>query len=206
MASGGHPHATLTMPHPSYSGEDQGNNTSSSPLAVWTAQVPALSASGVVNGPSDLCWQMVESGQQAVQLRRRRNNQKLFHLGRTLLLKHLPRDVNEHVNTIFHIKSFFFSPRGRICKKFVPHVSCWGVYDLEGPATILTLRAHLGSCYFFVKLNTKKKFVSSSFVMATRIVKNLFSCWPWRAFPLWQIPFAFIKNLLLHSKFLAVAY
>jgi hypothetical protein len=46
--------------------------------------------------------------------------------------------------------------------------------------------------FFFVKLNTKKKFVSSSFVMVTRIVKNLFSCWPWRAFPLWQIPFAFI--------------
>lgn len=104
MASSGHPHATLTMPHPSsYSGEDQNSNTSSSPLAVWTAQVPALSAGGVVNGPSDLCWQMVESGQQAVQLRRRRNTQKLFHLGRTLLLKHLPRDVNEHVNifTIF---------------------------------------------------------------------------------------------------------
>lgn len=98
MASGGHPHATLTMPSQSYSGEDQSSN-STSPLAVWTAQVPALSAGGVVvNGPSDLCWQMVESGQQAVQLRRRRNSQKLFHFGRTLLLKHLPRDVNEHVN------------------------------------------------------------------------------------------------------------
>ena len=120
MASGGHPHATLTMPHPSYSGEDQGNNTSSSPLAVWTAQVPALSASGVVNGPSDLCWQMVESGQQAVQLRRRRNNQKLFHLGRTLLLKHLPRDVNEHVNTIFHIKSFFFRHEDEYAKNLSP--------------------------------------------------------------------------------------
>lgn len=90
MASGGHPHPTLTM-HPSYSGEEA---SSSSPLAVWTAQVPALSANGI-NG-SDLCWQMVENGQQAVQLQRRRNGQKLFHLGRTLLLKHLPRDVNEH--------------------------------------------------------------------------------------------------------------
>ncbi|XP_046647864.1 ribonucleoprotein PTB-binding 1-like [Daphnia pulicaria] len=97
MASGGHPHATLTMPSQSYSGEDQSSSNSTSPLAVWTAQVPALSAGGVVvNGPSDLCWQMVESGQQAVQLRRRRNSQKLFHFGRTLLLKHLPRDVNEH--------------------------------------------------------------------------------------------------------------
>lgn len=117
MASGGHPHATLTMPHPSYSGEDQGNNTSS-PLAVWTAQVPALSASGVVNGPSDLCWQMVESGQQAVQLRRRRNSQKLFHLGRTLLLKHLPRDVNEHVNIHHQIiidLIFSITTRTRIC-------------------------------------------------------------------------------------------
>ncbi|KAK4003211.1 hypothetical protein OUZ56_004991 [Daphnia magna] len=92
MASGGHPHPTLTM-HPSYSGEEA---SSSSPLAVWTAQVPALSANGI-NG-SDLCWQMVENGQQAVQLQRRRNGQKLFHLGRTLLLKHLPRDVNEHRN------------------------------------------------------------------------------------------------------------
>jgi hypothetical protein len=36
-----------------------------------------------------------------VQLRRRRNSQKLFHFGRTLLLKHLPRDVNEHVNIYF---------------------------------------------------------------------------------------------------------
>lgn len=196
MASGGHPHATLiTMPHPSYSGEDQGNNTSSSPLAVWTAQVPGLSASGVVNGPSDLCWQMVESGQQAVQLRRRRNNQKLFHLGRTLLLKHLPRDVNEHVNIIFHLLNhFFFSPRGRICKKFVPH-ECLVLGGLRpwGPSHHLDPQGAPGKLlFFFVKLNTKKKFVSSSFVMVTRIVKNLFSCWPWRAFPLWQIPFAFI--------------
>ena len=57
MASGGHPHATLiTMPHSNHSGEDQDNNTSSSSsLDVWTGQVPALSASGVFNVPSDLC-------------------------------------------------------------------------------------------------------------------------------------------------------
>lgn len=126
MASGGHPHPTLTM-HPSYSGEEA---SSSSPLAVWTAQVPALSANGI-NG-SDLCWQMVENGQQAVQLQRRRNGQKLFHLGRTLLLKHLPRDVNEHVSDIKKKKTrcmqkmshpvspFFFS--------FLPYFSLvWGL-------------------------------------------------------------------------------
>lgn len=114
MASGGH---SLTLPSgygsnnssnstsavstTTNGGEQGGINNNSSSISspsllqpVWTAQVP-LSA----NGPADLCWQMVESGQQAVQLRRRRHSQRLFHLGRTLLLKHLPRDVTEHVSS-----------------------------------------------------------------------------------------------------------
>ena len=101
MASGGHS-LTLYNSSKNSGGSEEGtssnngsggsSNNSSSPsslLPVWTAQVP---------GPADLCWQMVESGQQAVQLRRRRHSQRLFHLGRTLLLKHLPRDVTEHVS------------------------------------------------------------------------------------------------------------
>lgn len=129
MASGGHPHPTLTM-HPSYSGEEA---TSSSPLAVWTAQVPALSANG-----SDLCWQMVENGQHAVQQQRRRHTQKLFHFGRTLLLKHLPRDVNEHVSHAKkHVPSFCISclgfttlgppswPSGRTWEVVFKNVSSW---------------------------------------------------------------------------------
>lgn len=106
MASGGH-----SLALPSYNSGDEVN---SSPLAaVWTAQVPLASSAMTGNsnpngsGPSDLCWQMVESGQQAVQLRRRRHSQRLFHLGRTLLLKHLPRDVTEHVSS--NVLHLFFS-------------------------------------------------------------------------------------------------
>lgn len=93
---------------------------SDSPVPVWTAQVQQLHASssssssldgnsngrmssGSVGGLNpELCWQMVESGQTAQ--RRRRHVQRLFHQGRALLVKHLPRDVNEHVSPPF----FFF--------------------------------------------------------------------------------------------------
>jgi len=105
-----------------------GGSGSDSPVPVWTAQVQQVVASstssssldcsssssnrrmsssscsssstagGVVGGLNpELCWQMVESGQTAQ--RRRRHVQRLFHQGRALLVKHLPRDVNEHVST-----------------------------------------------------------------------------------------------------------
>lgn len=64
----------------------------SSPTPVWTAQT------GQPNPAVEACWQIVESGQLAA--RRRRNTLRLFHQGRTLLLKHLPRDVTEHVSCL----------------------------------------------------------------------------------------------------------
>lgn len=107
---------------------------SDSPVPVWTAQVQQVVASsssldcnsssnrrmsssscsssstaggvgGVVGLNPEFCWQMVESGQAAQ--RRRRHVQRLFHQGRALLVKHLPRDVNEHVSTF---SSSLYSP------------------------------------------------------------------------------------------------
>ena len=72
-----------------YSGPEDAR---SSPVPVWTAQV--------LNSAGEACWQMVESGQQAMQQRRRRHVQRLFHQGRALVLKHLPRDVTEHVSVL----------------------------------------------------------------------------------------------------------
>lgn len=77
---------SLPLPGGPYSAPEDAR---SSPVPVWTAQV--------LNS-GEACWQMVESGQQAMQQRRKRHVQRLFHQGRVLVLKHLPRDVSEHVS------------------------------------------------------------------------------------------------------------
>ena len=57
---------------------------------VWSAQV-------LKDGPSlDVCWQMVDHQHQQ---RRTQKMQRFFHLGRHLLIKHLPRDVTELVRS-----------------------------------------------------------------------------------------------------------
>ena len=56
----------------------------------WSAQV-------LKDGPSlDVCWQMVDHQHQQ---RRTQKMQRFFHLGRHLLIKHLPRDVTELVSS-----------------------------------------------------------------------------------------------------------
>ena len=112
---------------------------SDSPVPVWTAQVQQLHASssssssldgnsngrmssGSVGGLNpELCWQMVESGQTAQ--RRRRHVQRLFHQGRALLVKHLPRDVNEHVSTFFFY--FFINENHKNRRNIVSFSQSW---------------------------------------------------------------------------------
>lgn len=77
---------------------------SSSPTPVWTA------GTGQPTPAVEACWQMVEAGQLAA--RRRRNTLRLFHQGRTLLLKHLPRDVTEHVSTLTDLDHLPNTPLG----------------------------------------------------------------------------------------------
>lgn len=76
--------ASLTGPYVNNNKDD------GSPTPIWTA------ATGQPSPTVEACWQMVDAGQLAA--RRRRNTLRLFHQGRSLLLKHLPRDVTEHVS------------------------------------------------------------------------------------------------------------
>lgn len=130
MATAGATHSTLALAAAAVA-----TGGGDSPVPVWTAQVQQVVASsssssldcssngrmsssscsssstgvgGVVGLNPELCWQMVESGQTAQ--RRRRHVQRLFHQGRALLVKHLPRDVNEHVSTspTYFSSNFFF--------------------------------------------------------------------------------------------------